>query len=318
MWPFKRKKNKVFQRDDLLDLESHIGPKRRQQVRSFCNALGITVAVVTAGWTLWWGSEVLYSQWVLKNDALSLKHLHIRSNGLIPPAQLQKWARVKEGENLLALDLHQIKRNLELIPLIENAGIERIFPDTLKIFVAERRPVAQVRAFESAAGQPGLSPQLFYIDRFGYVLLPLDQQADDWRKLGESIPFLSGVNADLLRPGRQITTLELRSALELLERFKKSSLSKRQMLRNVDLSEKHVLRLTTDTGAEIAFALNDLQTQLARWRAVHDFGLQRQKQLASLDLAITNFVPLRWVVPDDQSKTNKPSVTATLPGKRNV
>ncbi|HYE30023.1 MAG TPA: FtsQ-type POTRA domain-containing protein [Methylomirabilota bacterium] len=318
MWPFRKKKNKVFQQPDLLDLEGRIGPKRRQQVRHFCNALGVTIAVVMAGWSLWWGSEALYSQWVLKNEALALKRLDIRSNGLIPAAQIQKWARVKEGDNLLALDLSQIKRNLELVPLVEHAGIERLFPDTLRIFVAERRPIAQVRAYQTTAGQTGMAPQLFYLDRDGYVLLPLEQQAEAWRRLGESIPHISGINADLLRPGRQITAIEVRSALEFIERFKKSPLARRELLRNIDLSEKQAMRVSTSSGAEVSLALQDFQGQLARWRAVHDLGVQQRRELATLDLAITNYVPLRWVVPEEQGKTNKPAAATTASRKRNV
>lgn len=316
MWPFKRKKNRVFQRNDLLDLEAHIGPKKRQKVRAFCNALGVTIAVVMVGWSVWWGSEMMYSEWVLKNEALNLKRLEIRSNGLIPPAQLQRWARVREGENLMAIDLHQIKRSLELVPLIENAAIERQFPDTLRIHVTERRPIAQVRAFQT--GEGGFVPQLFYVDRFGFVLLPLQEQVEAWRALGESIPFISGMNADLLRPGRQITTVELRAALELIERFNKTRMARVNALSNVDLSEKQALRVTAASGAEVVFALKDIPTQLARWRAVEAYGSLHHRELASLDLAITNYVPVRWVAPLDEKTTNKPAASSAAFRKRNV
>ena len=45
--------------------------------------------------------------------------------------------------NLFALDLSRVKRDLELVPAIESADVERILPHTLKICVTEREPIAQ-------------------------------------------------------------------------------------------------------------------------------------------------------------------------------
>ena len=52
--------------------------------------------------------------------------------------QLRRWAGVKPGENLFALDLARVKRDLEMVPLIDSVSVERVLPRTLRIRVTER------------------------------------------------------------------------------------------------------------------------------------------------------------------------------------
>jgi hypothetical protein len=52
--------------------------------------------------------------------------------------QLRRWAAVRLGDNLLALDLPSVKRNLELVSVIRSVAIERALPHTLRISVTAR------------------------------------------------------------------------------------------------------------------------------------------------------------------------------------
>jgi hypothetical protein len=54
------------------------------------------------------------------------------------------------------------------------------------------------------------------------------------------------------------------------------------------------LVVTTDQGSDVTFSSRNFEGQLARWRQIHDFGKRSEKLLASLDLAVTNYVPLAW------------------------
>jgi cell division septal protein FtsQ len=62
-----------------------------------------------------------------------------------------RWSGVREGENLLGLDLARVKRDLELVPLIRSAAVERVPPNTLRIRVSEREPLARVLAPQAAS-----------------------------------------------------------------------------------------------------------------------------------------------------------------------
>ena len=57
-------------------------------------------------------------------------------------AQILKTASLSRGKSLLSIDLLEIKKNLEEIPWVNAASVERRFPDTLFVRISEREPVA--------------------------------------------------------------------------------------------------------------------------------------------------------------------------------
>jgi cell division septal protein FtsQ len=66
-----------------------------------------------------------------------------QTDGAIAPEQLRRWAGIKLNQNLLALDIAKVKRDLEMIPRIQSASVDRLLPGTLMIQVVEREPLAQ-------------------------------------------------------------------------------------------------------------------------------------------------------------------------------
>ena len=72
---------------------------------------------------------------------------------------------VKVGQNLLALDLARVKRDLEMVSAIRSATVERMAPHTLKLRVSEREPLAQFSVLRlksdgtAKAGQRAAGPR---------------------------------------------------------------------------------------------------------------------------------------------------------------
>ena len=56
-----------------------------------------------------------------------------------------------------------------------------------------------------------------------------------------------------------------------------------------------VLVVTTGQGSEVTFGLQDVDRQLRRWAEIHHLGERLNRSLASLDLAVTNNIPARWL-----------------------
>ena len=52
-----------------------------------------------------------------ENPAFATHHLDVETDGVIAREQLRRWAGVKLEDNLLALDLERVKRDLELVPV---------------------------------------------------------------------------------------------------------------------------------------------------------------------------------------------------------
>jgi hypothetical protein len=69
-------------------------------------------------------------------------------------------------------------------------------------------------------------------------------------------------------------------------------------MKSVDVAGTEVLQVTTGQGGLITFAVDRLDEQLRRWRAVHDFGLKNGRIIRTLDLSVANNSPVLWLAAD--------------------
>src|SRR6185369_5041854 len=86
----------------------------------------------------------------------AIERLEIETDGVLAPEQLRTWGGVRPKDNLMALDLARVKRDLELVPAIESVIIERVLPGTLRIRVTEREPIAQVLVQQLQGAEGGV------------------------------------------------------------------------------------------------------------------------------------------------------------------
>jgi len=231
---------------------------------------------------------------------------------------LRRWANVKTGQNLLALDLARVKRDLEMVPIIATVSVERILPRKLCIRVTEREAVAQVNPLRTDANG-NLERVVYHLDAQGFVMLPVDprQRTAPVVQTEDALPILSGVNQNDLIPGRQITSPQTIAALNLISQFAFSPMAGVVDLRSIGLTSPDVLVITTGQGCEVTFGLHDLERQLHRWRGIHDLGMRTKRNVASIDLAVSNNVPVRWLEANITPAPAKPPKTART-RKRNV
>jgi hypothetical protein len=81
----------------------------------------------------------------------------------------------------------------------------------------------------------------------------------------------------------------------LIGAFEHSPMAGLVDLRRIDVSAPGVVSVTTDQGGEITFGLDNLEQQLRRWRGIYDLGQHMSKSVATLNLAVSNNVPVRWL-----------------------
>jgi hypothetical protein len=89
---------------------------------------------------------------VYDNPAFAIQRVDVRTDGVIAPAVIRRWAMVRPGQNLLSLDLMRVKRDLEMYSPIAGVCVERVLPGTLRISVTERQPVAQAITLQPRRG----------------------------------------------------------------------------------------------------------------------------------------------------------------------
>src|SRR5262249_1929278 len=160
---------------------------------------------------------------VYDNKAFALHELDIQTDGVIALDQLRRWAAVRPDENLLALDLARVKRDLELVPLIDSVSVERVLPHRLRIRIIEREAIAQI-TFPRQASTGGVELAVFHLDPEGCVMVPLDprQQTAPLNQPSDQLPLLTGVKTQELKPGRRVEAPEVQAALQLVVCFVRS------------------------------------------------------------------------------------------------
>ncbi len=295
MWFRRGQKNRRLHRGHVLDVKLRSDRVRATRTRLAFIATSMVLGTAFGLYLLWRTGEWALDKLVYENAEFAIQNVEVRTDGVIAPEQLRRWSGVKPGENLIALDLSSVKRNLELVPAVDSVSVERLLPCTLKIRVKEREPVAQVNVPRAdAAG--GVAISVFELDAGGFVMQPLDPRLClvSSAQMNPQLPLVTGLDVNQLQPGHRIGLRPVQAALQLVGALKQSPMAGRVELRSIDVSAAGVIVATTGEGGQITFGLDKLGQQLARWRKIYDLGMSRNQTIASLDLAVGNNVPVRW------------------------
>lgn len=296
MWYKRKQKNRRLHRGHVLDVKLRSDQVRATRARMATIACGGLFGTVLGLYLLWCAGAWALDTFVYRNSTFAIRTIDVRTDGVIAPEQLRQWSGVKPGANLVALDLAAVKRNLELVSTVDSVSIQRVLPQTLKIRITERVPVAQVNVPSGgAAGAIALS--VFQLDADGVVMRPLDPAARTM-PLGQimaPLPVVTGLNVYQLQVGRRVESAQVQSALQLIRAFEHSPMAGLVDLRRIDVASPQVVVVTTEQGSEITFGLDNIDQQLRRWRQIYDLGQRLRKNIATADLAVENNVPVRWM-----------------------
>jgi hypothetical protein len=201
---------------------------------------------------------------------------------------------VRMGQNLLALRLEDVKRDLEMQAVIESVSVERVLPGTLRLRITEREPVAQVNVPVHKAGG-GFDFKTNQIDEYGCVMLPLDprQRSAPPAQADEQLPLILGIRGEV-QPGRKLESAQVQAALKWIDIFESSQMANLVELKRIDVVSPEVLIVTTVQGSEVTFGLDNFEQQLLRWQKIHEECARSNRSIATLNLAVTDNTPLRF------------------------
>jgi cell division protein FtsQ len=295
MWSKRRQRNRRLGRRHVLDVKLRSAQVRATRMRLATAAAGLLFGTVFGLYLLWRTGEWALDKFVYENSEFAIQQIDVRTDGVIAPEQLRRWAGVKLGANLITLDLAQVKRNLELVPTIDTVSVERVLPRTLEIRVTERQPIAQVNV-PCATASGGIAVSVFKLDAEGYIMQPLDprQSVVPLAQVAAQLPVITGLNVYQLQSGHRVEQPQAQAALELISAFNHSPMAGLVDLQRLDISRPQVIVVTTAQGSEITFGLDDLEQQLRRWREIYELGRRMNRRIVSVDLAVQNNVPVRW------------------------
>jgi cell division septal protein FtsQ len=298
MW-FKRKpRNRAFERRHVLDVKVARREARRMRVRVATLATSLSLGAVLFVYLAWRCGDWALQRFVYENPAFNIEQVSIKTDGVIAIDELRRWSGIRGHQNLFALDLQRVKRDLELVPAIQSVYVERILPHTLCISVLEREPVAQILEY--------------LIDGSGCIMRPVEpQQRSRPPEPSEHYPVIAGVALSDIRCGREVESPQVRAALRFIADFDRSIMGAIVDLARIDVSQPDILVVYTAQQNVITFRIGDFEKQLNRWWLIHEKGAGSGRQIGQLDLSVSDNVPLRWLespaVPPSSNKLRKSS-----------
>ncbi len=234
----------------------------------------------------------MVNRFVYNNPQFAIRQVVVDDDGVMTPERIVQFAGVQVGQNLLSVDLDQVRGNLEMLPLVRAVEVRRVLPDRLFIRVNERVAVARLRVPTRELGDT-----VFYIDRAGFVMKPM-KLADGTLlqpEMPRAVPMLTGVSLADVRVGKQVASEQIYRALALLDRLDQAVAGSMLEVEQIDLSKPRQLVMTTSQHTTVKLDVEEFPQQLRRLGVILRWAQQRQKQVQMVDLTVSRGVPVTFV-----------------------
>jgi len=284
-----KSRNRIY-RNDLKRLDSRQRMKFRSQRQTRFLAIGLCVvaAVGVLGWGVWLGMKSGVRRMFSENPAYQITDIAVENAGeFMKPAQVLDIIRVRRGQNLLALDLTEMRRELELRSIVEKAELWRELPGKLMIRVTERVPLANISG--------GAKGAVYQIDRHGVImdLSSFQKHSPELAKRLGALPDITGANIAELKIGRATTSPEVFQALELIQKLDHMDFGSSLEVTSIDVSRRGMLVVSTSDQATVKIGLSELDRQLQRLALIFNDARQRSERIVAADLTVKQDIPVK-------------------------
>lgn len=233
---------------------------KRASLRRFASGLLVGFGFLT-------GAAALVGGFVLvRPDLMLVENVEFVGNDRAQVASLRHLSDIRNGTTIWAADVEKARVGVERHPWVRSARARAVFPDTVRIEITERRPVALLR-----------TDALYYIDETGEVFLEVEGDDLDY-------PVISGVDAELAARHPDLPRLAVRDALALIDELDRKGLVFRGQVSELVFASTRGFTLHTVDGARIRFGLDGRERQVDRLAAL----IERDVDLSSpilVDLA---------------------------------
>ncbi len=267
-------------RSGLLAVNGRGAGKGRDRVHRAGAIVLLLAALSAVAWLaasgMNWAGERLFAQ----NERFTIRRIDLTSTGTLSAPHLREYAQVTEGQNLFAVDIAQIARNLERTPRVRSASVQRRLPDTLVIRVEERTALA--RLAEGAVGIP------MAVDADGFVLGP---------GAIRGLPQITGTPESGLAPGSVIRDEKTLHALQVLDLCEQTRLGALLRIQAVNVRPADFLELTLAGGAKVEMARNQFKWRLEKLADLVATQRELGQEIEYADLTVDRNFPVRTRAP---------------------
>ena len=247
--------------------------------------VGVSLAMVAMATSV--GMDVILGTLLYQNPDFTLRRFQIEPQNKIGKGELVMASGVKIGQNLLRLSLDEVQESIQRLPNVASVRVERHLPDTLFLFVEERRPVALLCPTPSAGTQ--LAQPMYYIDARGFILKP---------KPGEklmSLPMIRGISSDEVVEGERTNNADLRAALVFLREAPLAPVRDGLDCSTLLLEGPGRFQVATPHGGKIRFRSSYLLEQFDRLSVIFDYAESKGRIVNTVDLTPERNVPVTFL-----------------------
>ncbi|NBU68395.1 MAG: FtsQ-type POTRA domain-containing protein [Verrucomicrobia bacterium] len=269
----------------------HTKMNGRAQAREFSRRVGICILVAAslamAALVTSIGMDAILGRLLYQNPDFMLRRFEIEQQGRIGKGELVQASGVKIGQNLLGLSLQEVAANLHRLPNVASVRIERRLPDTLYIFVEERRPVALVCPTPTAGTT--LAQATYYIDARGHLIKP---------KPGEklmSLPIIRGIPSEEVVEGEKTNNPELYAVLAFLQEASLAQIRDQLDVSAVRIEGPGRFLVSTPRGGSIRFRTGHLGEQFERLGVIFTYAENQGRLVRTVDLTPERNVPVTFL-----------------------
>lgn len=203
------------------------------------------VALLGASVAIFFGAQEGW-RWATTSKRFALADVQVTGQQEATDVELVRLAGLLLGQNLLAMDVRAMERNLSTHPWVKSVRVTRHLPSRLTIEVEEHRAVALLSLGE---------------------LYLVNEEAVPFKRIkaGDSLdlPLVTGIDREAFAQQRDGALAQLRDALSLVEAWSAEEGAAKEPLSEVNLHPEGVTAVTTK-GLQIEFGEGDVPAKLSR------------------------------------------------------
>lgn len=259
---------------------------RKKLARNAAWGLLLMMTLSGAGVATHFAMERILDKALYTNPEYSLREVVVATRGDYSQRQIRQAAGVNNGDNIWTIDLGRVQRNIERLPYVAEARVEKHLPGKLVIKITERNPIVKITGQTAELGRP----EIYYIDRDQYVIFkPRPGEA------ARPLPEIIGLRNRDLDPGQRISQPEVVVAISLLKALETTTLGSALDVQTIDVGQPLSLKVTTRDGAVVFFRLDYIGQQIHRLQEILEYAQNNNKQIRTVDLTLDRNVPVSFV-----------------------
>lgn len=282
---------------DWFLLEARVSPvKSRLQRRSGKNWAIRILAVACLAVSAPIGIKACYDAIFFENDEFVLHQLNVQTDGVLRSHQVAEVANVVVGMKLMDLDLKQIRKRIEMLPVVEEAIVSREMPDKLHVVVKERVPVAWVSC-PPLGVRPGDMERGFLIDSSGISFRCLDLTNEV-----AQLPVIEMFSMPEPVEGEELQVEGIASALQLIASAEDSTSKVVEQIQMIRLRNEWSVQCHYRSGLQVVFSRFEISRGLEDLAIILDRMGETGATLATVNVVASENIPITFATPVDPER----------------